>query len=329
MLKKRHALTEGHHFRCRDRVQQTTLYSRLEQPACNTLGPGPSRSGPLQMQSTTISLVISEVSTFTCQEPGCKSRPFKRKADLNRHSRTHDSLKRYNCPAVDCERTGSHGFFRRDKLVDHILAGHKEDDWFSCACCGERFIRAEYEVHANSCFDSSAHMDRGAGDYRTCPMPRCSFKVYVPREWVRPAGRMTLLQEHLLEKHTPQTRAHFSDLLARRGYDARTCELICPICSPPSHFKNSGDFENHFMHTHFHGPVCSRHEDGSCEATCLPQNYWRLLVCISVLDEARQHRLAILRIWPLFINYPVWADIRCRGRRDHFSLCPHLGSSIV
>ncbi|OAL06531.1 hypothetical protein IQ06DRAFT_763 [Phaeosphaeriaceae sp. SRC1lsM3a] len=252
-------------------------------------------------------VIPNEVATFACQEPGCRSQPFKRIGDLNRHNRKHsDSAVRFHCPASGCRRKGKQGFSRRDKLTDHMLAGHNEDDWFSCASCGVQFERAEYQFH-----DETARLQYN----RTCPMPRCSFKVFTGHDEDQEL-KLEMLQEHLLAKHDLKARSNFSELLGRRGYEARSGEIICPVCSPPCLFKNHGDFEGHFMHTHFQGTVFSRHEDGSCEATCFGYNAYRSLAeCTSIPEEVRQHRLAILRIMPVFADFPVWDDITpCSGR---------------
>lgn len=269
------------------------------------------------MHSHSVSPSGSQIQLFACHELGCKSQPFKRIADLNRHKRKHGSLQRFDCPASDCERTGKRGFSRADKLADHTLAGHSESDWFSCAVCEVLLIRAEYEVHLmgmGNQENSSAHLRPRA--YRTCPMPRCSFKVHLGSVRIPRSTQMDLLQQHLLEKHDLQARSHFSEVLEQRGFDTRSGEIICPLCPSSCRFQKCGDFEDHFMRVHFRGPVCGRHGADRCEAMCLwRSSVNRISVCTSVPDEVRQHRLTILRIWPLFAYYPVWDDIKRCTRR--------------
>ncbi|KAG4430892.1 hypothetical protein IFR05_013622 [Cadophora sp. M221] len=51
---------------------------------------------------------------------------FARRADRDRHSLTHDrhSIRQYPCTFQGCERVGAKGFWRRDKLNEHIKRGH-------------------------------------------------------------------------------------------------------------------------------------------------------------------------------------------------------------
>lgn len=259
--------------------------------------------------------VQPNIRLYVCQEPGCYIRSFKRIGDLRRHSRSHDLLQRFPCPASGCNRVGKRGFARADKLVDHMLAGHDENDWFSCASCGWSFVRAEYEVHLNLGYHKTDRVDHASG-YRTCPQPRCSFKVHIGHRSSAKIDKLDMLQEHLLEKHDMQARSHFACLLEQKGYDAQTCEVICPACPLQPRFKKHSDFENHFWHTHFQGPSCFEHEAGLCNTTCSFRHaYWRIKKCTSIPDELIQHRLAILRIWPPFGSHPVWIDVKnCEDR---------------
>ncbi|KAH7401776.1 hypothetical protein DE146DRAFT_651558 [Phaeosphaeria sp. MPI-PUGE-AT-0046c] len=248
------------------------------------------------------------IRSFVCPESGCKAQPFTRVGDLNRHSRRHDSVPGFNCPAVGCRRTGKQGFSREDKLTDHMLAGHEEDDLFLCTPCGVTFVRAEYGVHARN----------GISNYRTCPMPRCSFKVHVkPMYPHMVAEKMDMLRDHLLEKHDMQARSHFSNLLGQRGYDAQTGDIICPVCPPLCRFEKHADFENHFMQVHFWGPACMFHKVGDCTETCYGRDVIsRLMRCTLAPDEVHQYRYAILRIWPDFMWCSVWEVIKyCSKRR--------------
>jgi hypothetical protein len=114
----------------------------------------------------------SHAGPFTCDVDGCTSKPFKRCGDLRRHSKKHDSQQRYDCPALDCDRTGRRGFIRRDKLVDHMCDGHDDDTIFTCPMCLSQLPRDLISVHRPRDSDIMKLQER-----RTCPLPRCSFKV--------------------------------------------------------------------------------------------------------------------------------------------------------
>lgn len=62
---------------------------------------------------------------WTCPHPDCK-RLFHREADFKRHLPVHDQSQRdFPCPADGCERGGSNGFPRKDKLREHMRAKHR------------------------------------------------------------------------------------------------------------------------------------------------------------------------------------------------------------
>ena len=65
-----------------------------------------------------------------CLEPGCSSKPFKRKADLERHyqnvHRKASAKKSYPCDYRRCLRSTEY-FYRLDHCRDHYREYHKED----------------------------------------------------------------------------------------------------------------------------------------------------------------------------------------------------------
>jgi hypothetical protein len=219
---------------------------------------------------------------FICDVAGC-ARPFKRRGDLRRHSKIHDAKQMYDCPAVDCGRTGERGFVRRDKLVDHMLAGHDEHALFSCLACEKKLSRDLLAVH------EGFHSDHILNCYRTCPL-RCSFKVNVPEAWsmaksTATSKKMDKLQHHFLGKHDLKERMQYTNLFEQRGYDARTCEVVCPLCTPKCRFPGHFEFFEHFMQAHFLGPTCNEHADRSCSEECPYRSlYWRL-------EHWRKHKL--------------------------------------
>jgi hypothetical protein len=252
----------------------------------------------------------SHAGPFTCDVDGCISKPFKRRGDLRRHSKKHGSQQRYDCPAFDCNRTGKRGFTREDKLVDHMCDGHDDDTIFTCSKCHGQLSRDLVSIHEPRDPDVRKIQVR-----RTCPLPRCSFKVGWRFVWERHDQKMDTLQSHLLDKHDLKHRLSFANLLEQRGFDAQTCEFVCPICPVTSRFSGQAEFLKHFMQAHFHGPVCGWHANGSCDTECHGRTaYYLLDECTSVPDEVRQHRRTILRIWPCFEKYPIWEDIKCLGK---------------
>lgn len=65
---------------------------------------------------------------YFCFEPNC-NKAFKRAGDLKRHRKTHRTgAKDFDCPATGCARKGTKGFWRSDKLRDHLLAKHGIDE---------------------------------------------------------------------------------------------------------------------------------------------------------------------------------------------------------
>lgn len=241
---------------------------------------------------------------FPCNAEGCLSRPFKRRGDLIRHSRKHGPHQTHDCPAFHCNRTGQRGFTRKDKLVDHMLAGHDEDSLFTCPECKIHLSRDLIAIHFR--YRTTLGLLQ---DYRTCPMPRCSFKVH---HWHWEQKSMDKIQNHVLEKHDLKSRLNFTNLLEQRGYDARSCEVICPVYPSRCQFSDHTKFSEHFMQTHFHGPVCSEHADGSCAVSCYGRRLLsKLSMCTPVPDEHIRHRRTILRICPDFELSPAWNDMRC------------------
>jgi hypothetical protein len=250
---------------------------------------------------------------FVCDVADCRAKPFKRRGDLRRHSKKHNAQHVYGCYAVHCDRTGKKGFVRRDKLVDHMLAGHDEHGLFSCLVCETELPRDLFAVHDQEILSLSDTLN----SYRTCPL-RCSFKVKVP-QWSSWSGvelkKIDELQHHLLKKHDLEERRHNTNLLEQRGYDSRTCDIICPLCPSALRLPGHVEFSKHFMQAHFLGPSCGEHDsDRSCSEECSYRTLnWRLKKWISVPDHVRQHRCAILRVWPIFRHCSVWEYIKCPG----------------
>jgi DNA-directed RNA polymerase subunit RPC12/RpoP len=253
--------------------------------------PDQSHVCPLIMQATA-DLPSGVLGTrFVCDVAGCGAGPYKQRGSLTRHSKKHNAQQLYECSAVDCVRIGRDGFIRKDKMIDHMLAGHDEESPFRCSTCGGNFPRdivAAHVAHTDSLYSLS--------DYRTCPLPRCSHKVLVYVGLTNLFTRLKDLQHHLGKKHDLNARIHYTNLLEQRGYDARTCEVVCPVCPSKCRFPGHVEFTTHFKQVHLDG-----------------KGRWN---CRSVPDEVRQARHTILRIWPEFKYYPVWEDIKCPRRSN-------------
>ncbi|KAH7073039.1 hypothetical protein BKA63DRAFT_492364 [Paraphoma chrysanthemicola] len=259
--------------------------------------------------ATASAVAVGNGSKLTCDFDGCSSRPFKRRGDLARHKKKH-AYGRRSCPAEECVRVGSRGFTRIDKLRDHMLAGHDDETTFECIQCPLRLPRDLMGVHVHGWY--------GFDGYRTCPLPRCSFKVNV--RWDTET-QLDKLAFHLQEKHEPKQRNDFANLLRQRGYDAQTCDVVCPLCPGIDFSLKHEDFQRHFMRMHFHCQVCGSPKwVKNHSATCTHNFYGResdrrLSECTDVPDEVKQHRRTILRVWPGFARYPVWDDIKdCNER---------------
>ena len=52
---------------------------------------------------------------------------FKRLGDLKRHYKKHFPVTRiFHCKVLGCDKNGENGFYRRDKLMDHMRSAHPE-----------------------------------------------------------------------------------------------------------------------------------------------------------------------------------------------------------
>lgn len=68
--------------------------------------------------------------TFPC--PDCGIKPFNRKAELNRHrtsvhsERLAEKPALHPCKYLDCSRSGTNGFKRKDNYIQHLRGPHNE-----------------------------------------------------------------------------------------------------------------------------------------------------------------------------------------------------------
>ncbi|KAK5992220.1 hypothetical protein PT974_05621 [Cladobotryum mycophilum] len=109
-----------------------------------------------------------------CLHPGCDAKPFKRRADLDRHYKhkhAPESLKEsYYCDYPRCGRRRD-PFHRRDHFRDHLRDFHKEDiekrgvavkedwlegrntaqNWWRCTKCLKRIIISRFAYECPTC----------------------------------------------------------------------------------------------------------------------------------------------------------------------------------
>ncbi|RYO90784.1 hypothetical protein DL764_008387 [Monosporascus ibericus] len=123
-----------------------------------------------------------------CLEPGCKSKPFKRKADLERHyQQVHWDLSAkpsYPCDYPKCSRS-TNPFFRSDHYRDHCRDYHREDllrrssskketdewwadriihkRWWRCSKC---LHRVYVQQHGFECHNCKSHCEAQRRNYR-------------------------------------------------------------------------------------------------------------------------------------------------------------------
>lgn len=266
-----------------------------------TLEPMPIPQG-LQPQPT-------KPTEFRCEELGCKraSKSFTRLPDLQRHQRLHTGQRRYSCPAVDCNRTGQNGFTRRDKCVDHMLDGHDDDTPFRCDRCEQGPLpRQVISVHDR--FHEYSLLSFSLNKYRKCPIPRCTFRIYIGKH----ESTLDALQDHLRSSdHPRKSLLTFQQLLLGRGYDALSGDIVCPICRATT-FSSHADFYRHFAEVHLHIPVAETSQLPCYEHSryCRPFREYGV-----VSNEVLENRRTILSLWPLFCLHPVWNDLDPYARK--------------
>ena len=258
----------------------------------------------------------SSLNTFRCTEQGCELKSFKRKAELRRHMLKHNGATKFSCLVQGCPRTGTRGFTRLDKLKDHMLAGHDEEEPFECPDrrCTRVFSRDLMALHAFRGTQEPRTAVCGAiSRLRVCPMPRCSFRVHL--YYTGKDSAMNALREHLLEKHNPNGRSAYSATLASKGLDWENCDFQCPICR--NNFAAYREFVEHFVESHL-PDTCRGWVSDIQRITFLYtrrselhelRELWRH----TPPQEVYSHRRALLAILPAFEDFPIWDDIKTHG----------------
>lgn len=222
---------------------------------------------------------------FTCDFRGC-TRSFASKGNLVRHQKLHGGERKFPCPAQECR----YSFTRKDKLIDHLRAGHEEETLFLCTRpnCRALLTRDVLPLHG---FELGQMVN-----YRQCPLPKCSFRV--------PASSCGKLQQHLLDDHTLQGRKLSASVLASKGYHYESADIICPMCADASTFKTHEEFRVHALVNHC--PYHARPTEEKLRAD--PLRYYSGFT--DTPDELRKHRRTVLGLLFCFELHPVWEDIK-------------------
>lgn len=231
---------------------------------------------------------------------GCGSKTYQRRTELLRHQKKHNASRDYPCAAQRCRRVGQRGFTRKDKLIDHMLAGHDEDTLFACPSsgCVTSLTRDMLNLHSQQ--DTPATR---LGLYRVCPMPRCSFRIHA---WRKPLNE---LRCHVIEQHHQEGRKAYAGLLKGRGYEPVAVDVVCPLCLHAS--QSHEDFQVHLLTGH--GGMSSKELDdlgsinGNLQAPSLVVQQ-----TLSANPLVPQERRVILSLWPQFECFPVWDDLKCQ-----------------
>jgi hypothetical protein len=297
-LKKRHKLTEG---RCSTVRSQTQLQRSLSQA---DLGYASSMANDNAVHSGTHTEINPDL---VCNHPKCSSKVFKRKGDLTRHKLLHEEKREFSCMAQECNRK----FTRNDKLMDHIRAGHEAEELFACTNprCSMLLTRDVLPLHRHSRFQTLADY-YSLSRNRQCPLPRCSFRTRTS------SSGLDRLRGHLLKDHDPKGRKMYASLLASRGYDHESANIVCPICTEGTAFNEHREFGFHFLEMH-----CPNLSAVSSDPRCDPQIcralegrvflwLWEQQKWGTITNEQRKHRRTILSLLPVFGDHPVWNDIR-------------------
>lgn len=263
--------------------------------------------------------VDANENAIKCLHPRCRYRgTFNRVYDLNRHMKKHTNASAYKCVVINCDR----GFYRQDKLTQHIQVDHGLDELAACPVsdCGFNCLElALLRIHVSSHQQAEIRYLRWR-DYREdhCPINGCKQLVYF-RE----------MQEHFKE-HKASDLRQSRDALTKAGYDNTSFGVVCPICQEK--YTDSWAFEDHLV-AHLvtnleHYSSIFRQLDRGMHR--YPWESWyspwtgRCQVCDEVMDHEHQHhktlladpddiipyRLAILKLLPDFYKHPVFDDIR-------------------
>lgn len=268
---------------------------------------------------------------------------FKRKYELDRHMKKHRKEKTYGCTAHGSGRRGHKTFYRLDKLNDHINSAHDEQTRFTCPAPGcriDQLTKDSMKVHCSKhtrFIEDTAVSDSLRMWYRLevlpCPMQSC-HKIY----W-SPGHLLEHLRTHTEEERTAQSAA-----IAAAGYDAITCEVVCPMCDrrcldhhafadhlEVNHLLNDGECllqwkgclappERDESRNVWEKWYCCHGKKGESVITCptCGSFFWvgrwnemdHYLTFLTPNEQIYPYRREILRLLPEFQTHPVFDDLR-------------------
>ena len=267
-------------------------------------------TGPMPDDNSSHSGISADISpNLVCDHPKCGSKVFKRNADLTRHKKLHEQKRNFPCTAQEC----NFSFTRNDKLMDHIRAGHDAEELFACTNpqCSMLLTRDVIPLHQHLRHHTSVDYS-SMSRYRQCPLPRCNFRTQTT------SSGLDRLRDHLLKDHDPKGRRMYASLLANRGYDHESANIVCPICTEGTAFDEHKEFGFHFLEMHCpnltadnSGPGCNPEINQAMEGSTYLR-FWERQKRGVITDEQRKHRRTILSLLPMFRSHPVWDDIKHR-----------------
>lgn len=245
--------------------------------------------------------LLAATHPWVCNVDGCGSVTFGRRTELLRHQKKHFTGREFSCVAEHCRRTGQYGFTRKDKLIDHMLAGHHDDELFACpnSGCARSLPRSLLLIHTQQDIPATK-----LGLYRVCPMPKCSFRIHAWRK------SLDELQAHIIEQHNQEGRKRYAGTLKDRGYEPMAVNIIRPVCLHAS--RSHEGFQVHLLTDHGHISPLELDAMGSINGNMQPPSL-AVLKRLSAIPLVRQERRVILSLWPQFEACPVWDDVKCQS----------------
>lgn len=279
-----------------------------------------------------------EKAGIKCKWPGCRSKAtFKRNYELQRHMKKHSREQTFDCPAVNCRYRGAKGFYRADKLKDHVNAAHDDETLFTCPVIGclsalNSLPRGLLSIHIRN------HINGACKPYwsyfaalelkseiRACPVGKCQAKLEIYK-----------LGGHI-HQHSEEDRVTHQATITSAGFNAINGHSICPVCE----FQSSSlqDLHDHIDAVHLvldpehfsewkmtisksisgpllpwkgcdivrapNNPICP-----VCNNTTPPGLHaTHHLDLLRDSKELHRYREQILKLYPEFGSHPVFDDV--------------------